>query len=334
MKQIKVVLAILMLTVLLLGGCGNSKSHYGTTVAATYGDRTIYLDEANFWLRASEIGASQYASLYAQVYGIDYWTMDSGRRTQTVAESLKEDLMAEFRQIHILLDHASEYDTTLTQEDLEKIDSTIAEMKSVYGSALFSENVIGNFSDEKLKESLITRSQALKVWHGVREQALTTVTDDECKSFTVQFFRMSDTTSIKDNELTLTGKAIADLLENALKEGKTFDELKESYDSLYFETKSFRRNDTETDTELFRVARDMTKGQVRQFTDSSSGSNIYYVVECVSEEDDEAAAAAREALESVQKEAHFNEILAHWQKDAKNFSVKGAFTSLPLPGGN
>ena len=39
----------------------------------------------------------------------------------------------------------------------------------------------------------------------------------------------------------------------------------------------------------------------------------------------------RAELESEQKEAHFNEVYAEWQKSAKSFSVKGAFTNLPLP---
>ncbi len=341
MKRIKCITAILLITVLLLSGCGaSSKKNYGSTVAATYGnnERTVYLDEANFWLRTAELSYSYYISIYAQLYGVDaatyaptFWASESGVRTQTMAESLRENVMAEYRQIFLLLDHAGEYDTTLTDEDLARIDKAIETMKSSYGNSLFSESVIGSFSDEQLKESLKLRSQALKVWHGVREQATTNVTDEECKSFTLEYYRGNASSTAKDGETEVKGQAVADLLEAQLNAGNTFEDLKKTYDSLYFGTSSFRRSDTEEDSQLFTVGKDMTEGQVRQFTDSSSGSEIYYVVRCVSADDADAAAAAREELESEQKEAYFNEVLVEWQKSVKSFSVKNAFLQLPLP---
>ena len=55
-------------------------------------------------------------------------------------------------------------------------------------------------------------------------------------------------------------------------------------------------------------------------------------MKCISADDADAALKAREELESEQKEAHFNEVFAEWQKAAKDFSVKSAFMQLPLPG--
>lgn len=330
MKQIKGI-AVLLLTVLLLSGCGAAnRNEYGSVVAATYGDRTIYLDEANFWLRKAELDNSYYVSYYAQLLGIDFWSAESGRRTQTCAESLKEDIMAEFRQINILLDHASEYDTELTEDELKKIDDSIAELKTYYSTYLFSESVIGSYSDEALKQSLITRSQALKVWNGVREQASVNVSDEDCKSFTLQYFLVQDSSSATVGETTITGQDLADLLESELKDGTSFEDLKKTFSSLSSGTLSYRRNDTETTSQLFTVGKDMLTGQVLKFTDSSS-SSTYYVTVCVSSDDADAAVKARADLESRQKEDHFEEVFAEWQKAAKSFSVKSAFDSLPLP---
>lgn len=338
MKKIKPVLALLLALLFLLAGCGaGNKNNYGKVVAATYGDRTIYLDEANFWLRAGEASYSTYEQLYAQYYGIDFWTAESGRRAQTFADSLKEDVMAEFRQMNILLDHASEFNTELSDEELAKIDQAITEMKSNFGTALFSESVIGNYSDESLKQSLINRTKALKVWHGVREQAVTSVADEECKSFTLKFFRMNDESKTKDGETEITGKAIADLLEKELNAGKKFEDLTSTHSSLYYSTQSFRRSSTDDTSQLFTTGQYMEDGQVKQFTDtttdSSSGAStpIYYVVLCVSADDPVAAKNVRAELESTQKESHFDKVFAEWQKAAKKFSVKSAFTSLPLP---
>lgn len=338
MKRIKPMLALLLAFLFLLAGCGANKNNYGKTVAATYGDRTIYLDEANFWLRAGEAGYSMYEQLYAQYYGIDFWTAESGRRAQTFADSLKEDVMAEFRQMNILLDHASEFNTELSDEELAKIDQAITDMKSNFGAALFSESVIGNYSDESLKQSLINRTKALKVWHGVREQAATSVADEECKSFTLKFFRVNDESKTKDGETEISGKDLADLLERELSTGKSFEELTKTFSELNFQTKSFRRSSTDDTSQLFTTGQYMEDGQVKQFmdttTDSSSGVStpVYYVVLCVSADDPIAAKNVRAELESEQKEAHFDKVFVEWQKAAKKFSVKSAFTSLPLPG--
>ena len=332
MKKLKLVLALLLAAVLLLSACGAaSKNNYGKTVAATYGDRTIYLDEANFWLRAAELSYSTYVSLYAQYYGVDFWAAESGRRLQNYAESLKEDVMAEFRQMNILLDHASEYNTELTDAELAKIDTAIAEMKEGYGSSLFSESVIGNFSDEALKESIINRTKALKVWNGVREQATVSVPEEECKSFTLKYFRMNDSSSATVGEETVTGEAIADMLEKALNEGTSFEDLTNTYNSLYCATESFRRNDLEDSSMLFTTGQYMQDGQIRKFTDDTSSTPIYYVVLCVSADDPIAAQNARAAMESEQREDYFQKVFVEWQKAAKSFSVKSAFTSLPLP---
>lgn len=335
MKKIKVICVLLLTAALLLSGCGaGNKSNYGKVVAATYGDRTIYLDEANFWLRAQELDYSYLISIYNQLYGVDaagFWAGDSGRRAQTYAESMKEDIMAEFRQINILLDHAAEYNAELTADEMAKIDKSMADMKANYSNHLFSESVIGNYSDDALKQSLINRTKALKVWDAVRNQAQTTVTDEECKSFTVRFFRFDDSANVKDGDNTVTGAAIADLLENAMKDGKSFDDLKSSYNSLYYSTESFRYRDSDNTTALYKECRDLTKGQFKQFTDTSGESPIHYVAECVSEDDKAAAANIRQELESVQKEDYFEKIFAEWQKAAKPFSVKSAFSSLPVP---
>ena len=147
MKRFSKIIALFLALVLLMSGCGSSPASYGKTVAATYGDRTIYLDEANFWLRFEQMGYSYIYSYYAQM-GYDLWEMASGNRTQTVAESLKEEVMAQFLQLNILLDHAGEFDTALTSDDYAKIDDTIAELKEAYGDSLFTEAVLGSFTDE------------------------------------------------------------------------------------------------------------------------------------------------------------------------------------------
>ena len=329
MKRFSKTIALLLALTLLMSGCGSNTSRYATTVAATYGDKIIYLDEANFWLRIEQTGYSYIAYLYQYYYGVtDFWSLESGRRTQTYGETVKEDVMAEFLQLNILLDHAGEYDTALTAEDYAKIDEAIAEMKEDYADSLFDPSVIGDYSDEKLRASLAERSQAVKVWNAVREQATLSVTDEETRSFSVHYFQISSSSSITpEGYSALTGEQIAEYLTQQLVSGTSFSDLKTNFSSLTAGDVSYRWNDESTETRpQNRLGRVLTDGQVTWQKDG----DYWYVVQCVSANDEEASKEAREALESEQKEAHFNEVYAEWVKSAKSFSVKSAFKNLPL----
>ena len=326
MKHMKKFLAILLAAVMLLSGCGSKLSNYATTVAATYGDRTIYMDEANFWLRLTQLNYSYYVQIYAYYYGVDFWSSASGRRTQTYWESVREDVMAQFLQLNILLDHTGDYsDTALTDEDYKKIDTAIADLKSEY-STLFDETVIGSYSDEQIRNSFIRRAQAAKVWHAVREETVTDVKEEDCKSFTLKYFNVTDTsTGTGEDGLILTGEQLANFLYSELQRGTAFEDLVEAFTGLDSQTVSYRRNDTEKEGLIMnRLGRDLKDGESAM--EESGG--IWYVVYCESADDEKAAADARKSLESEQKEAHFEEVYAEWKKAAKPFDVKSVYTRL------
>ena len=330
MKHLSKFFALLMILVLLMTGCGNGTSKYATTVAATYGNKTIYLDEANFWLRFEQLGYSLYIYYYAQLGISDFWGSQSNNRSQTMEESLKEQVMAEFLQLNVLLDHADEFGVSLTNEDYKKIDDAIALIHTSYGDTLFTEQVLGSYTDEQIRASIAERSKALKVWDAVREQAAVNVADAEADSFTVNYFLISSSSSVTPADQTdaLTGEAAATYLAEQLKSGKSFSDLKTTYSSLTANTASYRWNDTESQTSNPQnsIGRTLQDGES---TMQASGS-YWYVVEMVSSHDADATAAAKAELESEQKEAHFKEAYAEWAKAAKSFSVKSAFNDLPI----
>ena len=327
MKRFSKIIALFLALALLTSGCGSNPASYGKTVAATYGDRVVYLDEANFWLRYAQMGYSYYIQVYQQWGVTDFWGMSSGNRTQTMEEYMKENVMSEFLQTFILLDHAGEYDTTLTDSDNKKIDEFIAELHEHYNDSLFDESVVV-FSDEKLRESLVDRTKALKVWQGVRQQATTSVSDEDAKSFSVNYFQITASSSITaDDKSTLGGEELAKYLTDKLVGGVAFSELKAAFTSLTSGTLSYRWNDEDTKTRpQNRLGRVLTDGQVTWQKDGDS----WYVVQCISADDKDAAVKAKAELESAQMEEHFNQVYAEWAKAAKNFSVKSAYNRLQM----
>lgn len=327
MKYTRKILALILAAVLMLSACSASPSSYGSVVAATYGDKTLYLDEANFWLRYEQMGYSTTVYLY-QYSGIDFWSQPSNRRSQNFGESIKEDVMATFLQIFVLLDHEGEYNTTLTEEDKAKIDKTITNLKENYKDSLFQEYITGNYSDDKLRASLEMRARALKVWDGVRQQAPLSVTDAEADSFTVNYFQVpADSGITTEGSTELKGEEMAVFLGNQLLSGESFDTIKSTFEGLTASTVSYRWADTDSATKApYRLGSVLSDGQVTWQEDNG----YWYVVQCVSAHDPEATAAARTSLEDAQKDAYFQEIYAAWAKEAKKFDVKAAYNNLPL----
>ena len=330
MKRFSKMIALFLALVMLMSGCGSSTASYANTVAATYGDRTIYLDEANFWLRFSQMGYSYYMQIYQQYYGItDFWGMSSGNRSQTMEESLKEEIMAQFLQQNILLDHETEFDTALTDEENKKIDEFIAELRADYGDDLFNEQVCV-ISDEKLRETFVQRTKALKVWKAVREQTVTTVSDEDAKCFTVEYFQITSSTSETPSgeSAALSGEDLATYLANRMNSDETLAHITKDFSSsLTSGTKSYRWNDESTQTNVLnRVGRTLTEGKATAEKDGET----WYVVRLLSADDKDAAADARATLEDEQKDAHFNEVYAEWAKSAKKFTVKKVFNDLKM----
>ena len=334
MKRLIKYLALLLGCTLWLAGCGStSLANYATTPAATYGDKTIYMDEANFWLQMAKLDYAYMELMYRSYYGIaNIWDEPSGVRTQTNAQTLREDVMAAFLQQNILLDHAQELGVSLNDSDKAQVKKAMGELKNNY-KALFDAKLIGDYSDEKFEASLAERALALKVWKTVSQQKNVDVKEADCLSFSLNYFLIGSSTSITPKAAdgsslaAISGADAANVLMIALKEGKSFSDLKTEYANVTASTISYRRADeSSAERPLFKIGKDLKDGDV--VTGEDNGS--YYVVQCVKADDKEAAATARENLENAQRAEHFNSVYAEWKKSAKAFSVKGAYNQIPI----
>ncbi|MBQ4424550.1 MAG: hypothetical protein II882_02295 [Lachnospiraceae bacterium] len=337
MKRFVKIIALCLISALLFTGCGSN--NYSSTVAATYGDKTVYLDEANFWLRYFQQTYESYYGTYFSYYGItDMWSQSSGNRTQTYAESAREQVMAEYLQAFILLDHAADYDITLTEEDQKKIEEAA---DSIMASTSFLELAKeSDLTKEKLIDWIGTRSQALKVYEGVKAQAPNvSVSDEDADSFSVNYFLVYSSTSLKESdfaklagnedstdETAIEGEALAKRLEDCLKNGVEYDKIKEAFTSLTANSAAYRYADTNNSSILYSKAKEMKEGEVQII----EASGNYYVMQMKDLHDEHETAHAREDLEDEQRVDYFNEVLAEWKKAAKEFSVKSSFKNLKM----
>lgn len=177
-------------------GCAASMSEYAETPALVYGEETVYLDEANFWLRYQQwVMESQYGLMY-QYYGYEnMWEAPADEYT-TLGQQLKEDVMAQLIQTCILNDHAEEMGVSLTEEDQTRITETIADFRETF-DASFAE--YSDASDESITAWMQKNATAVKVWDAVKQDTEVTVSDEESQMFTVEYVTITESSDTSES---------------------------------------------------------------------------------------------------------------------------------------
>ena len=341
MKHLSRIAALILAVLVFCTGCGSSVSpeKYSTTAAATYGDQTTYLDEANFWLRLNQWSTESYTGvLYYYYYGItDIWPLSSGNRTQTFEQSLKESVMAEVLQTYVLLDHAAEKNVTLTAEDDEKISHLIEDIRDSYADEFFQLAGIaeGEAGDKQMRTYFEKRVKAFKVAYAVMQAADVKISDEDCKSFRIAYILVPEpsssttasTESTEDAAASIQGEDLANLILTSLNNGEKWDDVKSKWSSLTASEVAYAYSDTSTTSVFYTEGKDMKAGEYKIYHKESTG---WYVLNCVSDDDADAAASKRASLTTEQQDAAFNEVYKGWQDSAKTFKVTKEFKNLKV----
>lgn len=343
MKHVSRIAALILAVLVFCTGCGSSVApdKYKTTVAATYGDQTTYLDEANFWMRLNQWGTESYTGvMYRYYYGItDIWPIASGVRTQTFEQTLKENTMAEILQTYILLEHAGDYaSSALTDSDNEKIAALIADIRDGYADEFFTLAGVadGEAGDAQMKAYFEKRVQAYKVARAVMDQAQVSVKDEDCKSFRIAYILVpeekkttTESTASTEGSTSSTdpvGEALANVIRSNLVAGKTWAETKEAWKDLTSNEVTYAYTE-ESSSIFFTEGKDMKTGDSKVSYKEGTG---WYVLYCVSDDDAEGAKTRRATLESEQQTEHFNGVYKTWQDAAKAFKVAKEFKNLTV----
>ena len=340
MKHLSRIFALILAVLVFCTGCGSSVSpeKYSTTVAATYGDQTTYLDEANFWLRLNQWGTESYTGMmYYYYYGVtDIWSQPSNNRTQTFEQTVKESVMAEILQTYVLLEHTGEYPADLTDEDNHKIDHLVEDMREGYADEFFTLAGIaaGEEGDKQMRSYFEKRVKAFKVAYGVMQAADVKINDDDCKSFRIGYILVPEETSstsasteAASTSTGVTGADQADLILRNLNAGGTWDDTKKNWETLTSNESAFAYNDTSSTSFLYTEGKDMKTGESKIHRVEGTG---WYVLHCISDDDAEAAAAKRNTLITEAQDKAFNEVYKTWQDAAKPFKVTKEFKKLKV----
>ena len=348
MKRFTVILAMVLSAAMMLTtltGCGDKApadlAAYADTVAATYGDEKIMLDEANFFLRYQQMGMENYYwSYYTSYFGYPSLWVAPYDEYKTLDVYLKQLTMQQLRQTRILRDHASEYG--LSEADIDK-DAAAESAKELVDGL---DPAFSNFSDvtvEKVTAWFEQNDLAYKVYEAVKDAAEVSYTDEETQMYSIKY--VSFTNDEEDDadaeaaegedaepteaaeKLTAEQKARA-FYEKVLAGGDISSLATE--EGLTASSASYLLVDPDNTTNLYKNTKDYGARDVLIYSEGET----WYVVYRVNDIDEDATADKVESVTDTRKNEAFNEIYKGWQDASPKFATTDAWDELVVSDGS
>jgi hypothetical protein len=189
-----------------LTGCYSrvTSDNYATTVVATFGDKNIYLNEVNFYLKMMQVTYDTYYDyFYGPYYGFsskkefyEYTGMtDDG---STIWDAMKEDAMAAVQQTYILCEHAPEYNITLSDEDLQKVDDSVQEFLTETDAGVIDACKV---DEEMLTQIFTNNALANRVYEYLVSDIDTTVDEADYRYTQVAYLSIKENADTSDNDV-------------------------------------------------------------------------------------------------------------------------------------
>ena len=320
--------AAFVLGVTLLAGCGSAvkPEAYATTPVATVGDETIYLDEANFYLRSDQY---YYEMMYSYMYGTsEIWDMEVSAGV-TMADNLREGVLTTLRQTYILCSHADELGVSLSEADMAKVEQTIDNSLEQSDPELLK---LVNMSRERMIEVMAKNALANRVWEAVAAAADTNVSDEEARCVGASYVQVREAAegeSQAEGEepaQTVSAKVKAQEIYDAVRGGSTLTDAAAAYE-LTPTTVTYFTGDTFEEGSLGAHALAMAEGESALFEIEGMG---WYVMVLNSTMDEAATSSRRDSIIAERQAEVFDATYAGWQ-DAVEFSVdEKVWKSVPF----
>lgn len=317
-KKAVIVTAAGMLAASAVTGCSGSVDT--DAVVATVGEDEITYGVANFYARMTQ---GEYETYYAAMMGTtgeDMWSMDAGDG-KTYEDSVKESLLEALENMYILSQHASEYDVSLSEDEMEQIEDA-AKQFDENNSDEVKETVSGYRKDiEKYLELMTIRYKMEdKMKEGVDEE----VSDEEAaqKGMDYVFFSFtvtddSGTSSELSDEEKETLRENAQSLIDRVRAGEDMTAVAEEY-GVQVQSSTFDSENVTPNEELIAAADALeNEGDVTDVVESDSG---IYVAKLTSLLDREATDQEKASIVEERKQEQYDSLLEEW-KDATEITV-------------
>ena len=298
-KKAVVLAAVAALAMSSLTGCSGDYAVDNNKVAVTVGDSEVSLGVVNFYLRHEQAGIE---AAYAQSLGESFWKTEISDG-YSFEENQKESVINAFTQMYILEDHMADYNVTLTEDELAKIEKAAADF--VANNAEETNKLVSG-DVEIVKEVLKMCKISVKMFDAIVADVSTEVSDEEAAQKRLAYLGFTKTDNITLEE----AKKEAELfLEEAKEKGGILELAKEQQAPAHEYT--FDSKTTEISKEIVAAADKLKEGEFAEIVESNG---IYYVVQLISEFDKEATEAKKTEIVTTRQNEAFQKVYEPWQK--------------------
>lgn len=323
-KMIKRIAAAGLALVLAMGmltGCGANKSEQSKQKVFTYDGTDVYLDEAWVYAKVTQVG---YESAYLSTFGDSMWSMemstDEDGNPVTFEEMVKQSVIAQIKQVKVLVNYAKENNITLTSDEKKSADEVAEQFcKETEGKAILEETG----ANEKLIAKIYEENAiAAKVQEELVKDMDKEVSEDEARHSKV--YKVVYKTTVTDEETNETKDMSAD--EKAAVKAKAEAALKDIQDgktTIEDLAKELGVEDTAEETygagesaigeDFEKVMAEVKDGDVAgQVFETEDG---YVIAKMVAYTDEEATEAGKEEILSQRESELYQEKYDELVKD-------------------
>lgn len=291
-----------------LGGCEQlEKKAPEDTVAVSFGDTNIMLDEVTYMIRSMEY-------TYESYFGSNICSNDMGDGSgMTVGDYIKQMSLSQLRQTLVLNEYAKKNGIELSDDQKAKVDEAIEKLQTEAEDYL---DAVGA-TDELIEKTYTENAIANLVYMDLVADVDTTVGDDEFLRKKIAYVKLTP------SELTETTAAAEATTEASSDEGSS----EEASSVENTETESISKDD-ETSTEEASSEKASTEAVS---TEEASSENVSELsseastedsteVETLSEEEQERQDAMNDAADKILKEFEEGNDAADFISDYQNDS--------------
>ena len=307
----------------LLAGC--SKTIDGTKALLTCGEDTVTMGTGNMMLRMNQ---AQMEAYYGMMGGstAGIWGQDAGDG-KTYAESTKDMIIQQLKNMVLLKQHAKDYDVTVTEDEEKSIEESAKAFVEANTEEALTKLAV---TQDDIENLLTLYTYQEKMYEPMTKDVDTNVEDSEAQQSKITYCRFSTsdkqnedgtTTPLTDEEKQVKKDQAQQLLDklNASADPAAADMdalAKEIDEGLSAFDTTFDGEDTVLDEKLKEAALTLTEdGQVYEKIVESESA--YFVVRMDSVLDREATDKEKESIVQERKQEVYNDLLKDWEKDAK-----------------
>ena len=286
-----------------LGGCEQlEKKAPEDTVAVSFGDTNIMLDEVTYMIRSMEY-------TYESYFGSNICSNDMGDGSgMTVGDYIKQMSLSQLRQTLVLNEYAKKNGIELSDDQKAKVDEAIEKLQTEAEDYL---DAVGA-TDELIEKTYTENAIANLVYMDLVADVDTTVGDDEFLRKKIAYVKLTP------SELTETTAAAEATTEASSDEGSS----EESSSVENTETESISKDD-ETSTEEASSEKASTEEASSEKTSelsSEASTEDSTEAETLSEEEQERQDAMNDAADKILKEFEEGNDAADFISDYQNDS--------------